>query len=95
MLFEHEGASDLHLVPGLPAHVRVDGTLRAVGPALPVGAVKAFLTQVIDGDILATLLGREEIDLSSSYAIAEGHEIRFRLNVALAGRVPYVVLRRL
>jgi twitching motility protein PilT len=93
--FRDLNASDLHLVPGRPPHFRVNGRLVPDGPFLPPGAVKTFLTQITDGDILATLLDREEIDLSSSFRISEDEEIRFRLNAALAGKMPFATLRRL
>jgi len=87
-------ASDIHLVAGLPVHYRVNGILQPDGQALTPGAVRAFLAQITDGDILATLLGREEIDLSLKFDLDDG-PLRFRVNIALSEKIPYVVIRRL
>lgn len=93
--FELLKASDLHIVSKLPAHFRINGKLTSFGSQpITEGLVKHFLKEITNDDILGSLLGREEIDLSSKFDI-DGRELRLRVNIALAGQLPYVVIRRL
>ncbi len=94
--FQELKASDLHIVPDLPAHFRIDGKLMSYGKEpLIEGLVKVFLKGVTgNDDILGSLLGREEIDLASKYDLG-GTEIRLRVNIALSQQMPFAVIRRL
>ncbi len=71
-----QGASDLHLEPGLPPALRVRGELRVVGE--PVGAQELMTAarSVATGDLWASFLEQRSLDLSRTIA-----GVRCRLNI--------------
>ena len=54
-LAKGEGASDLHLEPGLPAVIRVRGSLRSVGEPAPAPALLDCARELIGAGGLAAL----------------------------------------
>jgi twitching motility protein PilT len=74
------GASDLHLESGLPAALRVRGTLRTFGEPLPAKTLLEFAHTVI-GDQWARFVERRSFDLSKSI-----HGVRCRINVLQTSR---------
>ncbi len=89
-LCKEQGASDLHLAPGLPPWLRVDGELRpAALEALDESQVQACIDSCLDGNQRQGFLAGEEIDL----AIETPNSVRFRLNAFLQRNGPAAVFR--
>jgi Tfp pilus assembly pilus retraction ATPase PilT len=63
-LAKREGASDLHLEPGLCAVLRVRGSLRSVGEPLAPPAVLEWAREMIGADYWPEFLERRSFDLS-------------------------------
>jgi len=80
-LAANSGASDLHMEPGLPAAVRVRGTLRTTGE--PIGA-KVLLEQA------RTMIGEEQwphfLEQRSFDASKTIHGVRCRINILQSAR---------
>jgi twitching motility protein PilT len=74
-LAKRHGASDLHLEPGLPPTLRVDGSLRMLGEPLSPLAV-ATIARTILGDQHRAFVERFSADLSRTV-----HGVRLRINV--------------
>ena len=70
------GASDLHLESGLPAALRVRGTLRTVGEPVQAGLLLDLARRVIGENEWPTFLERRSADLSRTI-----HGVRCRINV--------------
>lgn len=70
------GASDLHLEPGLPAALRVRGALRTVGDPIPAAALSAAALQLIGEAEWPRFLQQRSYDLSSTI---DG--VRCRINI--------------
>ena len=62
------GASDLHLEAGLPATLRVDGSLRRVGAPLSGAALRAALSTLLGPDAWQAFRVRGSADLSRTLA---------------------------
>jgi len=93
--FIERGASDLHLVVDRPPCYRVNGEIVSTGPVVNLTAMNTFIREISESDSLQIkLLEREEIDMTARVKIS-GRFYRFRVNVALAERIPFVVMRRL
>jgi len=75
------GASDLHLESALPAALRVRGTLRTTGEALPPKLLLEFARRVIGEDQWPHFLERRSWDLSRTI-----HGVRCRINVLQTSR---------
>src|ERR1700722_19317980 len=60
------GASDLHLEPGLPAAIRVRGTLRASGAPIPGKTLLDAAQELIGNEGWNDFLQRQSYDLSRS-----------------------------
>lgn len=75
------GASDLHLEPGLPAAVRVRGTLRASGAPIPGKVLLEAAQELIGNDGWHHFLQRQSYDLSRSI-----QGVRCRINVMQTSR---------
>ncbi len=75
------GASDIHLEPGLPAALRVRGTLRTVGEPLPAPALLESARRVIGENHWPQFLERRSSDLSRTIRGA-----RCRINVLQSSR---------
>ncbi len=90
------GVSDLHLVCHFPPYVRAHGKLKPLHdlPVLQERDIISILNRITDIDLSMRLMEREEIDFTTSIRI-QGIEYRFRVNVALSGGSPFVVMRRL
>src|SRR5262245_47463598 len=74
-LAKRHGASDLHLEPGLPPTLRVDGALRLLGEPLSPLSV-ATMARTILGDQHRAFVERCSADLSRTV-----HGVRLRINV--------------
>ncbi|HTT72161.1 MAG TPA: ATPase, T2SS/T4P/T4SS family [Anaeromyxobacteraceae bacterium] len=59
-------ASDLHLEPGLPAGLRVDGELRTVGEPQKGSVLLAMAKELLPGDLWPGFLERRSADLARS-----------------------------
>jgi len=76
-----EGASDLHLEPGLPAAVRVRGDLRTLGEPLPAANLLSFAKDLLGQDDWPRFLERRSFDCSRSI-----NGVRCRINVLQSAR---------
>ena len=76
-----EGASDLHLEAGLPAAIRVRGTLKTFGDPLPAKSLLEMARQVIGTENWPHFLERRSHDLSKTI-----HGVRCRINVLQSSR---------
>jgi twitching motility protein PilT len=75
------GASDLHLEPGLPAAIRVRGALRASGPPIPGKLLLESARELIGEEAWNEFLTRRSFDLSRSI-----QGVRCRINVMQTSR---------
>ncbi len=76
-----QGASDLHLEPGLPATVRVRGDLRAVGERVSGTDTMALARELLDDGRWSEFVERCSADLSRSF-----RGVRCRINVLRSAR---------
>lgn len=76
-----QGASDLHLEPGLPAALRVRGALRTVGETLTGKTLLEFARGIISGEAWPHFVERRSVDFSRTI---EG--VRCRINVLHTSR---------
>lgn len=76
-----QGASDLHLEPGLPAAVRVRGTLRTLGEPIPPKTTLEMAREIIGSEQWPHFLERRSFDLSRTI---EG--VRCRINILQSSR---------
>ncbi len=75
------GASDLHLESGLPAALRVRGTLRTVGEPVPAQRLLELARGVIGEEDWSRFLERRSADLSRTI-----HGVRCRINILQSSR---------
>jgi twitching motility protein PilT len=75
------GASDLHLEPGLPAALRVRGSLRTSGEPIPAAALQALARNLIGESRWPEFLERRSFDLSVTI-----QGVRCRLNILQSAR---------
>ena len=80
-LARDQGASDLHLEPGLPAAIRVRGTLRTVGEPVGPKALAEAAHAVIGQQHWNEFLERHSFDLSKTMS-----GVRCRINVLQTAR---------
>ncbi len=80
-LAQSNGASDLHLEAGLPAALRVRGTLRTVGEPLASKALLEMAQHVIGGDDWQRFVERRSFDFSRTV-----RGVRCRINVLQTSR---------
>jgi len=80
-LAKREGASDLHLEPGLCAVLRVRGSLRSVGEPLAPPAVLEWAREMIGAEYWPEFLERRSFDLSRSIEC-----LRCRINILQTSR---------
>lgn len=73
---KENGASDLHLEPGLPPAVRVRGNLRVTGEPLPPERVLEWAREIIGADHWSQFLERRSFDMSRTICGA-----RCRINI--------------
>src|SRR5436189_1253566 len=76
-----EGASDLHLEPGLPAAVRVRGVLRMLGDPLPARTLLSFAQDLVGQEDWPNFLERRSFDCSRNI-----NGVRCRINVLQSAR---------
>jgi twitching motility protein PilT len=75
------GASDLHLEAGLPAALRIRGTLRTTGDPIPGSALLEMARRVIGEDDWPRFLEQKSYDCSRSF-----HGVRCRFNILQTSR---------
>jgi len=75
------GASDLHLEPGLPAALRIRGTLTTTGEPVPAGPLLELARNVIGSEHWARFLEQRSYDLSRTVS-----GVRCRINVMQTSR---------
>ncbi|MBX6423356.1 type IV pilus twitching motility protein PilT [Thermosulfurimonas sp. F29] len=97
-VFEETDASDLHVQPGHPPMLRIEGVLTPLGDR-PVTAdlCRRLLVDYLlkrESDVLFRLQEGVEADFSVELPVA-GTRRRFRVNAALAGRNLFITVRRL
>jgi twitching motility protein PilT len=80
-LAQSNGASDLHLEPGLPPAIRVRGTLRTIGEPAPARLLLEMARGVIGEEHWPAFLERKSFDLSKSL-----QGVRCRINVLQTAR---------
>jgi twitching motility protein PilT len=80
-LAQTNGASDLHLESGLPAALRVRGTLRTVGEPIPAKTMLEMARQVLGDEHWQHFLERRSFDMSKTI-----HGVRCRINVLQSSR---------
>ena len=85
-----QGASDLHLEPGLPAALRVRGVLRTAGEPVPGKSLVDAAQQVLGTEHWGEFLHRRSADLSRTIA-----GVRCRLNIFHTSRGVAFVIRLL
>ncbi len=78
---QEEGASDLHLEPGLPLALRVRGTLRTVGEPVPARTLLDFAHRLIGPEQWPHFLERRSHDMSRTI-----HGVRCRINILQTSR---------
>ena len=77
-------ASDLHLLPGLPPSIRIDGNLRFLSsyPALSPQEVETMIFSILKPEQKELLINNKEIDFSFGFGGgAYGDLGRFRTNL--------------
>jgi twitching motility protein PilT len=84
------GASDLHLEPGLPAAIRVRGTLRASGAPIPGKILLDAAHELIGPEEWSHFLERQSYDLSRNLS-----GVRCRINVLQTSRGVGLAIRLL
>src|SRR6266446_8474977 len=75
------GASDLHLEAGLPAALRIRGTLRTTGEPIPAKSLLEMARAIVGEDQWPRFLERRSFDLSKTICGA-----RCRINVLQTAR---------
>src|SRR6266545_4383489 len=78
---KQQGASDLHLEAGLPAALRVRGSLRTVGEPVPAKVLYDWAREVIGEALWHNFLERRSADLSRTI-----QGVRCRINILQTGR---------
>ncbi len=85
-----QGASDLHLEPGLPAAVRIRGTLRTLGEPVAAKVLFDMGKEVIGHEQWPRFVERRSFDLSKTI-----HGVRCRINVLQTSRGVGLAIRLL
>jgi twitching motility protein PilT len=80
-LAQANSASDLHLEAGLPAALRIRGTLRTTGEPIPAKALLEIARQIIGAEHWRHFLEQRSYDLSKTI-----HGVRCRLNILQTSR---------
>ncbi|MGD8454555.1 MAG: PilT/PilU family type 4a pilus ATPase [Phycisphaerae bacterium] len=88
-------ASDLHLVPGYPASLRIHGRIVAIDDTpLDEDHVKRMAASILSAPVLATFPQQKNADCSVSFE-HDGHRLRFRANVYVAREAWCICLRHI
>ena len=85
-----QGASDLHLEPGLPAAVRIRGTLRTTGEPLPAKSLLDSARDLIGAEQWQRFLDRRSFDFSKTIV-----GVRCRINIFQTARGVAMAIRLL
>jgi twitching motility protein PilT len=85
-----QGASDLHLEPGLPAAIRIRGTLRTTGEPLPARTLLDAARDLIGHDQWPRFLERRSFDFSRTIS-----GVRCRINIFQTSRGVGMAIRLL
>src|SRR4026207_727292 len=80
-LAQAQGASDLHLEPGLPAALRVRGTLRTTGEPVPAASLLEMAREVIGQEHWNSFVQRHSYALSRTIV-----GVRCRINILQSSR---------
>jgi len=80
-LAREQGASDLHMEPGLPAAIRVRGALRTVGEPVPARTLAELARGVIGAAHWTEFIQRQSFDFSKNIS-----GVRCRINVLQTAR---------
>src|SRR6187549_2696662 len=80
-LAQSNGASDLHLEPGLPAALRIRGALLTMGDPIPAQTLLEFAQQAVGSEQWPHFLERRSHDFSKTI-----HGVRCRINVLQSSR---------
>jgi twitching motility protein PilT len=78
---QSNGASDLHLEPGLPAALRIRGSLRTMGEPVPAATLLEVARQAIGPEQWPQFVERRSHDFSKTI-----HGVRCRINVLQSSR---------
>lgn len=78
---KENGASDLHLEPGLPLAIRVRGALRVQGEPMQAGVLAEFARSLIGTEEWGQFLARRSFDMSKTIAGS-----RCRINILQSSR---------
>src|SRR5262245_36318511 len=89
-LAQTNGASDLHLEAGLPAALRIRGTLKTTGEPIPARDLREFAHRLIGEEQWGRFLERHSFDLSRTI---EG--VRCRINILQTSRGVGLAIRLL
>ncbi len=89
-LAQKQGASDLHLEAGLPAALRVRGSLRTTGDPLPAKELSAIAQELIGAEHWPRFLEQRSFDFSKVIA-----SVRCRLNILQTARGVGLAIRLL
>jgi len=87
---QSHGASDLHLEAGLPAALRIRGTLRTSGDAIPARTLREFAHRLIGEEQWNKFLERHSFDLSRTI-----QGVRCRINIMQTARGVGLAIRLL
>ncbi|MDR1966254.1 MAG: type IV pilus twitching motility protein PilT [Synergistaceae bacterium] len=74
--------SDLHLSVGIPAAIRMDGTLHFLGEPITAAEHMEMLTAILSPSQLETFKSEKELDFSFTFHASEDINSRFRGNCA-------------
>ncbi len=76
-------ASDLHLIPGVPPSLRIDGELSFVSDALPLSGedTHSMIFSLLNQSQKEKFILNKELDFSFSFEGANGQTGRFRANI--------------
>src|SRR5262245_10972975 len=89
-LAQSNGASDLHLESGLPAALRIRGSLKTNGEPIPANTMREFAHRLLGEEQWARFLERNSFDLSRTI-----QGVRCRINVLQTSRGVGMAIRLL
>lgn len=84
------GASDLHLEPGQPVTIRVNGELQRIGSAVPARGLRDAIRQLVGSEVWGGFVERRSADLSKTIG-----GVRCRIAVLRSARGVGVAIRLL
>jgi len=86
-------SSDLHIICGLPAYLRIEGQLTPIPGDSPLtpDIVNKYLKEILSSDQLQRLMVNKEIDFSLPF----NEKARFRVNAYTQKNTPAIAFRRI